>query len=76
MTGQTKLQSLIEVTVSTAFGFLLAFFAQLLIMHLYDLPHDPIRDLYITAYFTAISLARGYAVRRFFNWFHLRQARG
>lgn len=72
--SQTRLQSAVEAIASTAFGFIIALLAQLLIMDHYGIPSDLGRDVNITIFFTAISLARGYAVRRFFNWLHHRES--
>lgn len=72
-TMQTKCQSLIEVLVGTALGFGIAFLAQLWIMRHYGIASTLQQDLFITVFFTGISILRGYAVRRLFNWiFHAR----
>jgi hypothetical protein len=65
---QTNKQSAIEVLAGTLIGFLITFAAQLFIMELYALPSTLTQDLAITGFFTGISILRGYAVRRFFNW--------
>ena len=65
---QTSKQSALEVLAGTAIGFLVAFAAQLFIMELYAIPLTLSQDLAITTFFTGISILRGYAVRRFFNW--------
>lgn len=65
---QTSKQSAIEVLAGTAFGFLIAFLAQLFIMEHYAIRSTVSQDLAITTFFTGISILRGYAVRRFFNW--------
>lgn len=71
---QTKLQSAIEVLAGTALGFGVALLAQIFIMELYGIQSSLTQDLFITLYFTGISIIRGYAVRRFFNWlFHREQ---
>ena len=68
---QTKLQSAVEVLAGTASGFIIALLAQIFIMELYGIQSSLTQDLFITLYFTGISIIRGYAVRRFFNWlFH------
>ena len=68
---QTKTQSAIEVLAGTALGFAVALLAQIFIMELYGIQSSLTQDLFITLYFTGISILRGYAVRRFFNWlFH------
>lgn len=68
---QSKWQSLIEVLVGTAIGFIIALLAQIFIMRLYAIQSSFQQDLFITIFFTGISILRGYAVRRLFNWvFH------
>lgn len=66
---QTKKQSLIESVVNILIGYFTAFFSQLLIFPLFDI-NIPIQDnLLIGLYFTLISLARSYLIRRYFNNF-------
>ena len=52
----------------TAIGFLLSLLAQAFIMPWYGIPTSLEQDLGIVLFFTGISILRGYAVRRFFNW--------
>lgn len=66
---QTKAQSIIEVLAGTAFGFGIALLAQVLITKHYGIISTFAQDVWITIFFTGISIVRGYAVRRFFNWF-------
>lgn len=64
---QSKCESLIEVTTSTLIGYAFAVVSQILIFPLFDI-NVPVSDnLLIGAYFTAISLVRGFCVRRWFN---------
>lgn len=65
---QTKTQSLIETLSGTAIGFGIALLAQIFIMRLYGIPSTLQQDVWITVFFTGISILRGYAVRRAFNW--------
>lgn len=66
---QTKKQSLIESVVNILIGYFTAVFSQLLIFPLFDIV-IPIQDnLLIGLYFTLISLARSYLIRRYFNNF-------
>jgi hypothetical protein len=67
---QTKTQSIIETCASTAVGFAVALTAQVLIMRGMNIDTRFDQDFVIIVIFTIISLARGYAVRRFFNWRH------
>jgi high-affinity nickel permease len=69
---QTRWQSMIETCISTAVGFLIALLTQLIVFHLYSISAPLSTNLQITAIFTVVSIARGYLIRRFFNWFHER----
>jgi hypothetical protein len=64
---QTRLQSLIESFINILIGYLVAVISQLLIFPLFNI-HIPLKDnLLIWLYFTLISLARSYIIRRYFN---------
>lgn len=65
--NQTRLQSLIETVLSTAIGFVVALAAQRLIFPVFGFRPPLHENLAIAAFFTAVSLVRGYAVRRFCN---------
>jgi hypothetical protein len=65
--NQTRLGSLIETITNTAIGFGVAIASQLLVFPLFGI-HVPFSaNLGIGAWFTAISIARGYVLRRWFN---------
>jgi hypothetical protein len=67
---QTRLQSLIESWANIAIGYLIALISQWLIFPRYGF-NPPIADnLAIGAWFTAVSLARNYTLRRLFNRWH------
>lgn len=64
---QTKLGSLIETILNTAIGFGVALLSQLLVFPLFGI-HVPLStNLGIGAWFTVISVVRGYVIRRWFN---------
>ena len=66
---QSRLMSLIESATNVGVGLGLAVGAQMLIYPLYGL-HLPLKDnLRIALVFTALSLLRGYALRRVFVHF-------
>lgn len=68
--SQTKWQSFVETCASTAIGFGIAYVASYTILPLFG-HHVSHRDnFWITVIFTAISLARGWFVRRLFNRLH------
>jgi hypothetical protein len=73
---QSKTQTAIEVTVSTAVAFAISVALQQWLVaplslrwHLLDTFNG---NLGITVFYTLISLARSYGFRRFFNWLHHR----
>lgn len=72
---QTRLQSLIETVAGTAIGFVIALCAQVFITGWYQINTTFKQDFLITVFFTGISILRGYAVRRSFNWLHSRSAK-
>ncbi len=64
---QTRKHSLIESCANTAIGYTVAVLSQLAIFPMFDI-HVPLHDnLLIGAWFTAISLVRGYVLRRWFT---------
>lgn len=66
--NQTKLGSLIEALVNVAIGLGVGFLGQLVVFPAVGLPHVALhQNVLIAGAFTAISLARSYAVRRWFN---------
>jgi hypothetical protein len=64
---QSKTQSAIESVANVAIGYLVALAAQLVIFPLLGIPVSLEQNLMIGAFFTAVSLARSYCVRRLFN---------
>ncbi len=69
---QSRLQSLLESFANIAIGYLVALAAQLIVFPLMDIPVRLDQNLVIGAIFTGVSLARSYALRRFFNWMHMK----
>lgn len=67
---QTRRQSMIETAASVAIGYLVALASQLAIFPLFGIHATMSDNLLIGAWFTVISIIRGYFVRRFFNWLH------
>ena len=69
--SQTKLQSAVETSVSTAVGFGISWLATLIVLPWFG--HQPsVADGFgITVAFTVLSLARGYVLRRVFNHLHM-----
>lgn len=61
---------MIETAASVAIGYLVALASQLAIFPLFGIHATLSDNLLIGAWFTVISIIRGYFVRRFFNWLH------
>lgn len=67
MGSQSRKGSLIESLTNIGIGIGVAFLSQRLVFPLYGI-HVPIAtNIYISLWFTAISLVRSYCVRRYFN---------
>jgi phosphate/sulfate permease len=64
---QSRLVSLIETSLNTALGFLISFSAWPFVAAWRGLPSSTSDQFWITCAFTVLSVARGYAVRRWFN---------
>ena len=65
--NQTKLGSLIEALFNTAIGFIVSFIAWPVAAYLFDMEYTRAQHFEVVAFFTVISIARGYVVRRWFN---------
>ena len=64
---QSRRHSVVETAASVAIGYLVAVASQVVIFPMFGV-HLPLADnLTIGLWFTIVSVARGYAVRRFFN---------
>lgn len=66
---QSKRQSLIETVVGVAVGFVVSMLLTMVVFPLHGHTFSLAQNASITVIFTLASLARGYGVRRFFNWF-------
>lgn len=64
---QTKKQSLTESLTNTAIGFMVSWVSTFIIFPMVGFASNPGKNLLITLYFTLISIARIYILRRFFN---------
>lgn len=65
--GQSKKSSFIETVVSTIVGLIVAMLATAVICWAYNIPMSWNNNLVITGWMTALSVARGYVIRRYFN---------
>ncbi len=64
---QSKRQSLIETLTSVFVGWLIGVILNLTILPLFDYNITVVDSLWVSLIFTAVSVARGYVVRRIFN---------
>lgn len=70
--SQLKRHSALEVCISTGIGFVVAFTANLIILPPFGFTPTFTQNLFLTIFFTIVSVIRGYAVRRLFNWLHVK----
>lgn len=73
---QTKLGSFVEAWANIAVGFGINFVANLLVLPMFGFGVTPSDALGIGVVFTAISLARSYVLRRWFNGLKFGNAQG
>lgn len=66
--SQTRRQSMIETVVGTAAGFVFSILLSIVVYPLFGHSFTLAQNAGITVIFTLASIARGYGVRRFFNW--------
>ena len=64
---QTRLGSLYEAIINVVIGFSINYCANLLIFPLFGLHISPGANFVMGLIYTAISIARSYAIRRWFN---------
>lgn len=71
---QKKRHSLLEVCISTAIGFVVSFFANIVVMPVvFNIHPTMAQNTIATIFFTVVSIIRGYWVRRLFNWLHWKE---
>ena len=64
---QTKLESLIESIINIIIGIGVSLISQIVIFPIFDINVPFTTSLWISAWFTIISLIRSYIIRRWFN---------
>jgi hypothetical protein len=68
---QTRFMSLMEALANNAIAFVISIIANQLVLPLFGLTVSLAQSIGITVAFTAISIVRGYVVRRIFEgWGH------
>ena len=65
--NQTKLHSIIESITQTLIGLLTSILIQVILYPLLGIPVTFKQNLIITGVFFAVSIVRGYIIRRLFN---------
>lgn len=65
--NQTKLVSLIETSINTFIGFFISFIAWPIAAVMTGIEYTHGQHWGVVAFFTVLSVARGYLIRRFFN---------
>lgn len=65
--NQTRLESLLEVCVNVAIGWVVALITQLIVFPLYGIHVTVGEQLGISVVFTVVSIIRSYVIRRWFN---------
>lgn len=68
---QSKTGSAVETVIGTAIGFVISFLLNMVVLPFFGMHPKAHQLFWITTIFTVASLARGYYVRRLFNWFHV-----
>ena len=64
---QSRLASLIESLTNVAIGMVVSFFGQIVVSHWYNLPLNFAQNMQIVLFFTVLSVARSYCIRRWYN---------
>lgn len=64
---QARIDSLMEAVTNTAIGFAVSLATQLVLVRLYQLPISTSVSLQMVGWFTVISVARQYILRRLFD---------
>lgn len=64
---QSRLESLAEVTLNVAIGWVVALLTQLIVFPLFGINVTVGEQLSISVIFTAVSIIRSYVIRRWFN---------
>jgi hypothetical protein len=65
--NQTRIGSLIEACINVLIGYMINFIANLLILPMIGFNISIGQNLFIGLLYTVISVARSYAIRRWFN---------
>ncbi len=67
---QSRIMSAIETATNIAVGLVISLLAQMVILPVYGIHISMSENVQITIFFTAVSIVRGYCLRRLFNSLH------
>lgn len=70
---QTRTHSLLEACANTAIGLIISFVAQAVLFKAYGIKASTDTQLWLVLWFTLVSIARSYVLRRIFNRLHVRR---
>jgi uncharacterized protein (DUF697 family) len=70
--GQSRGASLVEAVANVLVGLAVAFAANLLVLPLFGVAISAGQAAGVSVAFTGVSVARSFALRRFFNWLNVR----
>jgi hypothetical protein len=70
--GQSRKQAVIEAILNVLVGYGVAVAAQAIIFPWFGIQLSTGHNLLMGVVFTVVSLVRSYALRRAFNWYHIR----
>ena len=73
MSGQKRSHSLLEACINTCIGFFVALVTQCIVFPLFGIHITYSEQFAIGAIFTVVSIARGYLIRRLFNYLHIKE---
>lgn len=69
---QTRLQSAAETAANYVVGYFLAWFIMTYLLRWLGYPITKEKSGGVVGIFTIVSVLRSFAIRRFFNWLHVR----
>jgi O-antigen/teichoic acid export membrane protein len=64
---QSRLGSFLEALVNTLIGLVVSLVSTIILMPLVGIHSTMAQNVQLTVYFTAVSIARSYLLRRYFN---------
>ena len=64
---QSRLASFIEALTNVGIGMVVSLVGQVVVSHWYNLPLNFAQNMQIVLFFTVLSVARSYFVRRWYN---------